>query len=71
MADPGGRSWGVTLVLSALLGPLGVDRFYLGHAGLGVLKLLTCGGFGLWWVLDVFLIAGNALTDADGRPLRR
>jgi TM2 domain-containing membrane protein YozV len=68
MADHEGRSRAVALVLSVLFGPLGVDRFYLGHVGLGVLKLLTCGGFGIWWVLDVLLIAVNGLPDAEGAP---
>ena len=66
----GDRSWAVALLLSVLLGPLGADRFYLGYGGTGVLKLLTCGGFGLWWVIDVLLLLTNGLPDAAGRPLR-
>lgn len=48
----------VALVLSILLGCYGIDRFYIGHIGLGVGKLLTCGGFGLWAIIDWFLILG-------------
>lgn len=52
------KSWLVALLLSIFLGPFGVDRFYLGHTGLGLLKLLLCWGtFGIWWVIDVILIA--------------
>lgn len=42
------RKWRVALVLSILFGMVGADRMYLGHIGLGVLKLITMGGFGLW-----------------------
>jgi TM2 domain-containing membrane protein YozV len=48
-----------------------VDRFYLGYIGLGVLKLLTGGGCGIWWLVDVILIATDGLKDAKGRALRR
>ena len=46
----------ISLVLSILVGGLGVDRFYIGDIGAGVGKLLTGGGFGIWWIIDMFNI---------------
>jgi hypothetical protein len=65
------KDWLTTLLLSIFLGQLGVDRFYMGYIGLGVLKLLTGGGCGIWWLIDVIMIATDKLQDAKGRPLHR
>ena len=48
----------VALVLSIFLGCYGIDRFYIGHIGLGFAKLLTCSGVGFWAIIDWFLILG-------------
>src|SRR5262245_4544069 len=65
----GGKSYTTALILSILLGGLGIDRFYLGYTGLGILKLITAGGLGIWWLIDLILIATRKLNDAQGQPL--
>jgi TM2 domain-containing membrane protein YozV len=47
----------ISLILSVLVGTLGVDRFLIGDIGLGVGKLLTAGGCGIWWLIDIFMIS--------------
>ena len=51
------KSWIAALLFSILLGGIAVDRFYLGYVGTGILKLITFGGFGIWWLIDLILIA--------------
>ena len=46
----------LSILLSIFIGSLGIDRFYIGDVGLGIGKLLTAGGCGIWWLIDIFLI---------------
>lgn len=63
------KSYVTAILLSFFLGGLGVDRFYLGYNGLGVAKLLTLGGLGIWALIDFIRIILKQIPDAQGRPL--
>lgn len=74
--DPMGRPYSdkskvVAGVLQLFLGTLGIGRFYTGHTGMALGQLFTCGGCGIWALIDgIMLLAGNDATDAQGRVLR-
>lgn len=60
------KSKTTAILLSFFLGGLGVDRFYLGYTGMGVLKLLTGGVFGVMWLIDLIQIILGSLKPKDG-----
>lgn len=64
-----GRSFVATWLFSWLLGVFGVDRFYLGKVVTGILKLITFGGLGIWWLVDLVLVLAGAARGRDGRAL--
>jgi predicted RNA-binding Zn-ribbon protein involved in translation (DUF1610 family) len=64
------KSWTVALVLEVFLGVIGVHRFYVGKIGTGILMLLTFGGLGFWWLIDLILICANKFTDKQGYLLK-
>lgn len=64
------KSFGVAWALSLLLGILGVDRFYLGFTRLGILKLITLGGLGVWYVIDFVRTGFGKQRDAGGKLLQ-
>ncbi|XP_052772270.1 TM2 domain-containing protein 2-like isoform X3 [Mya arenaria] len=61
-----GHYFVTTLIYSVLLGFLGMDRFCLGHTGTAVGKLMTLGGVGIWWIVDVVLLVTGSLRPEQG-----
>ncbi len=47
-----------SIIVSILAGGIGIDRFMIGDTGIGLGKLFTCGGFGIWTIVDWFMIKG-------------
>lgn len=55
----------VHLLISIFLGFLGVDRFIIGQVHLGLVKLFTCGGVGIWWLIDIILVATKSFKNVE------
>ena len=60
------RSFVATILLCLFLGTFGGHRFYAGKVGTGILMLVTIGGFGIWYLVDLILIACCAFKDKNG-----
>ena len=68
--DKSEKSFVATLILCILLGWLGLHRFYAGKIGTGILMLLTGGGFGIWSLIDLIVIATGNFKDGNGLPIK-
>lgn len=62
-----GKSQLITLLLCLFIGGIGAHRFYLGYIGIGIIFLLTGGGCGIWWLIDLIRIITQDLQPKDGR----
>jgi len=60
---------GLLGLLMPLVGFSGIHRLYLGHIGIGLLMMITCGGCGIWQLIDVIFIFAGQVRDVDGLPL--
>ncbi len=59
----------VTL-FAIFLGYWGIHRFYLGKIGTGILMIITMGGFGIWYLIDIIMAASGIMRDKEGRPIK-
>ena len=67
----GTKSWIAALLLCLFVGTLGVHRFYVGKIGTGILMIVTFGGFGIWTLIDLIMIAVGKFSDKQGLALAR
>jgi TM2 domain-containing membrane protein YozV len=56
-------------LLCFFLGVFGAHRFYAGKIGTGILELVTFGGLGIWWLVDMILIITGSFRDSDGQKI--
>jgi len=69
--DDVSSNWLTLFLLSFFLGEFGVDRFYVGKIGTGILKLITLGGFGVWWLIDWIFVLLGKFTDKNGNVITK
>ncbi|MGL4231072.1 MAG: NINE protein [Casimicrobium sp.] len=60
-------SRGIALLLAIVLGLFGAHRFYVGRVGTALAMLFTLGGLGIWWIVDIVMVACGQLKDMDGK----
>jgi len=68
-APKSSRSYIVTLLLALFLSGFGIHRFYTGYILIGIIQLLTAGGFGIWALIDLIALVMNSYRDAEGNEL--
>ena len=63
--------WLTLFLLTFFVGVLGVHRFYTGKIGTGFLMLITLGGFGIWFLVDLILVVTGQFTNKEGQKIPR
>ena len=63
--------WLTLFLLTFFVGVLGVHRFYTGKIGTGFLMLITIGGFGIWFLVDLILVVTGQFTNKEGQKISR
>ena len=63
--------WLTLFLLTFFVGVLGVHRFYVGKIGTGFLMLLTLGGLGVWFLVDLILVVTRQFTNKEGQKIPR
>lgn len=64
------KDWLTTVLLSFFLGGLGGHRFYTGKTGTAILMIFTCGGLGIWALIDFITILVGNFKDSEGLPIK-
>ena len=64
------KDWLICLLLCFFVGYLGIHRFYVGKTGTGIVQLLTCGGCGIWALIDLIMIILGKFTDEYGKVIK-
>lgn len=62
--------WLIVMLLCFFLGCFGIHRFYVGKIGTGIVQLLTCGGCGIWALIDFIMILVGGFTNAEGKAIK-
>ena len=64
------KDWLTTFLLCWFLGEFGIHSFYAGKTGIGVAQLLTCGGCGIWWLIDFIMLIVGSFQDGEGKVIK-
>lgn len=70
MSNNSKKSGIACLLFLLLLGVFGLHRFYVGKIGTGILYLITLGGFGIWWLIDLIMLVTGSFSDSDGNAVK-